>query len=33
MTESERRTYEDLVVRFFLTHLPVSPSPPAHRPR
>jgi pimeloyl-ACP methyl ester carboxylesterase len=33
MTESERRTYEDLVVRFFLTHLPVSPSAPAHRPR
>ena len=32
MTEAERRTYEDLVVRFFLQHLPLTPPPPA-RPR
>jgi len=32
MTESDRRTYEDRVVRFFLQHLPLNPSPPARRP-
>ncbi len=33
MTEAQRRTYEDLVVRFFLTHLPLNASPPARRPQ
>jgi hypothetical protein len=33
MTEAERRTYEDLVVRFFLQHLPLNPSQPPHRPQ
>ncbi|MGH9789191.1 MAG: alpha/beta hydrolase [Candidatus Acidiferrales bacterium] len=29
MTEAERRTYEDLVVRFFLKHLPLNQPQPA----
>jgi len=32
MNEAERRTYEDLVVRFFLKHLPLSQPPPARQP-